>query len=344
MTRDTFKAKGTPPSAAQQQAQSDREVRAWETEDGRVISARQKETALRNGGASASSVANYNIPLYTTPPSVPVGVGTGLLRWVKAQADDPDANPRFRELYAALSQQPTVDGCHCGTCTCNPNMTPAVRFDLTPAQKEEAIHKHLIRLGWTPPVGTAEDMVLDAIERRESNAPAAMDEAAAIRAFEEHFNASADDPYFEGELELWLTAWRAALAQQPEARGGGEVCTNCKMPKDGRGWLRPVEMCQCATITSSPSAPVGTKTLSEFMAEQEALHPGIHDKVQAAADELRASLTQQPAAVDETQGTVDGWRLVVRYDEHDNEPCVWAEKDGSLVWIATLTGEHNEQD
>jgi hypothetical protein len=40
-------------------------VRAWETEDGRVISASQKETALRDGGASASSVAVYSIPLYT---------------------------------------------------------------------------------------------------------------------------------------------------------------------------------------------------------------------------------------------------------------------------------------
>jgi hypothetical protein len=49
--------------------------------------------------------------------------------------------------------------------------------------------------------------------------PAAVDEAAAIRAFEEHFEASAEDPYFEGELELWLTAWRKALAAQP---GGAE--------------------------------------------------------------------------------------------------------------------------
>lgn len=49
-------------------------------------------------------------------------------------------------------QQPAAgDGCHCGTCTCNPNMTPAVRFDLSPAQQEGAIREHLIRLGWTPP-------------------------------------------------------------------------------------------------------------------------------------------------------------------------------------------------
>lgn len=52
---------------------------------------------------------------------------------------------------------------------------------------------------------------------------------------------------------------------------------------------------------------------------------------------------QQLAAVDETRDTVDGWRLVVRYDEFDSEPGVWAEKDDSLVWIAALTGEHNEQ-
>jgi len=55
-------------------------------------------------------------------------------------------------MEAALAQQPAAgDGCHCGTCTCNPNMTPAVRFDLSPAQTEGAIREHLIRLGWTPP-------------------------------------------------------------------------------------------------------------------------------------------------------------------------------------------------
>lgn len=37
------------------------------------------------------------------------------------------------------------------------------------------------------------------------------------------------------------------------------------------------------------------------------------------------------------QGMVDGWRLVVRYGEYDSEPSVWAEKDGSLVWIATMS-------
>ena len=40
---------------------------------------------------------------------------------------------------------------HCTTCSCVPGMTPAVRFDITPAEKEGAVRDHLIRMGWTPP-------------------------------------------------------------------------------------------------------------------------------------------------------------------------------------------------
>jgi hypothetical protein len=58
---------------------------------------------------------------------------------------------RLAALLTDAQQQPAGDGCHCATCTCNPNMTPAVRFDLSPAQMEGAIRDHLIRLGWTPP-------------------------------------------------------------------------------------------------------------------------------------------------------------------------------------------------
>ena len=47
------------------------EPAGWQTEDGRTISARQKADALRDGGASASSVKPYSIPLYSSPaPSV----------------------------------------------------------------------------------------------------------------------------------------------------------------------------------------------------------------------------------------------------------------------------------
>jgi hypothetical protein len=58
---------------------------------------------------------------------------------------------RLMAALAVAQQQLAEDGSHCATCTCNPNMTPAVRFDLSPAQQEGAIREHLIRLGWTPP-------------------------------------------------------------------------------------------------------------------------------------------------------------------------------------------------
>lgn len=40
---------------------------------------------------------------------------------------------------------------HCTTCSCVPGMTPAIRYDTTPAEKEGAVRDHLIRMGWTPP-------------------------------------------------------------------------------------------------------------------------------------------------------------------------------------------------
>ena len=40
---------------------------------------------------------------------------------------------------------------HCTTCSCVPGMTPAVRFDTTPAERGGAVRDHLVRMGWTPP-------------------------------------------------------------------------------------------------------------------------------------------------------------------------------------------------
>lgn len=57
----------------------------------------------------------------------------------------------FDALTAAQQQGQAVAECHCATCTCAPGMTPAVRFDTTPADKEGAVRDHLIALGWTPP-------------------------------------------------------------------------------------------------------------------------------------------------------------------------------------------------
>lgn len=56
---------------------------------------------------------------------------------------------------------------------------------------------------------------------------AALDEAvaeeAAFHEFEEHFKASSEDPYFENELKLWLTAWRKALAYRQSSPVGVEA-------------------------------------------------------------------------------------------------------------------------
>lgn len=43
------------------------------------------------------------------------------------------------------------DGCHCATCTCAPGMTPAIRFDASPAEREGTVRDQLIAMGWTPP-------------------------------------------------------------------------------------------------------------------------------------------------------------------------------------------------
>lgn len=69
--------------------------------------------------------------------------------------------------------------------------------------------------------GTGVVQLREAVISAIAQQPAAVNEAAAIRAFEEHFEASSDDPYFEGELELWLTAWRKALAAQRGGRADG---------------------------------------------------------------------------------------------------------------------------
>ncbi|WP_175878852.1 hypothetical protein [Burkholderia sp. BCC0097] len=50
-------------------AQSTEDVRAWETDDGRVITDMQKQQALRDGGASASSVTPYAHALYRRVPA-----------------------------------------------------------------------------------------------------------------------------------------------------------------------------------------------------------------------------------------------------------------------------------
>jgi len=81
-------------------------VAAWLANDGsgRVIEVKTKDAGSR-ASATASATSVYSIPLYAVRRAA---VPEGLLRWVKAQADDPDANERFRELYAMLAAAPEV--------------------------------------------------------------------------------------------------------------------------------------------------------------------------------------------------------------------------------------------
>lgn len=54
------------------------------------------------------------------------------------------------ELQQIAQPQPPAEA-HCATCACVPGMTPAVRFDTSPAEREGVVRDHLIRMGWTPP-------------------------------------------------------------------------------------------------------------------------------------------------------------------------------------------------
>jgi len=108
-----------------------------------------------------------------------------------------------RELESALAQQPAAPS---GEAVAWLRMTP----DGTPDWAEDCIGSDDKFLD---PEMASDGYYLQPLYASPQQ-PTAVDEAAAIRAFEEHFEASSDDPYFEGELELWLTAWRKALAQQ----------------------------------------------------------------------------------------------------------------------------------
>ena len=105
--------------------------------------------------------------------------------------------------------------CHCATCTCDPNMTPAVRFDLSPAQMEGAIRDHLIRLGWTPP------------EQRV--------EIESLRAEMERLLEGID------ELAEALSAYQAAVNKIDEVvfiDGVGAARSSIKSCRDGVQWIR----------------------------------------------------------------------------------------------------------
>lgn len=74
-------------------------------------------------------------------------------------SDDRETNAAYQRLRSFLATLPeprvVSDEAHCATCTCVPGMTPAVRFDASPAEREGAVREHLISMGWTPPGAAA---------------------------------------------------------------------------------------------------------------------------------------------------------------------------------------------
>src|SRR5690606_28064198 len=121
------------------------------------------------------------------------------------------------------------DGCDCGTCPCDPNMTPAVRFDLSPAQKEGAIREHLIRLGWTPPAGDAEAKTVPVPTRVHLIGETAVIVGTPGRGWDEEgpeaHNCDAMGCATIGPHVLARVPFtdERALSQQPEARGVDEA-------------------------------------------------------------------------------------------------------------------------
>ena len=172
-------------------------------------------------------------------------------RWVM-----PGERPALDAAIASLSAQPPAEA-HCATCSCVPGMTPAVRFDTTPAEKEGAVRDHLIRMGWTPPaeaqaappsapVGVAADILrivdtaIDVCNDRDR--PAMAEDLEAVRLYVEQASAPlAQQPaagthvgfveWFNScgvqgrpPSQLARAAWDAALSsQQPAAVDGAMV-------------------------------------------------------------------------------------------------------------------------
>lgn len=97
-------------------------------------------------------------------------------RWRWARAEDVELVSRGEHVLSPGEPEARVGGedCHCATCTCASGMTPAVRFDTSPVEREGAVRDHLIRMGWTPPQqpaapsGEAVAPAEDIIERLEA--------------------------------------------------------------------------------------------------------------------------------------------------------------------------------
>lgn len=58
---------------------------------------------------------------------------------------------RMARAALGFSSTTAISGTHCATCACNPGMTKAIRFDVSPTEAEGEVRAKLIEMGWTPP-------------------------------------------------------------------------------------------------------------------------------------------------------------------------------------------------
>lgn len=116
------------------------------------------------------------------------------------------------------------------------------------------------------------------------------DDDAAFHAFEEHFKASAEDPYFENELKLWLTAWRKALDY----------------------FTRQAAPVRRTLTTTNNTDPVRSlveqwREVAEYFTGSTGLD--IRETLIDCADDLEAALSQQqPSAEDEVEYEYEVWQ------------------------------------
>ena len=108
-------------------------------------------------------VRHTGLPLYAAPVSAAPGIDLELLIEIRNRLHamacrigdewEAEASELQRDAQKVIDSmsEASPKGGHCTTCTCDPNMTPAIRFDLSPAIVEGEVRNHLIALGWTPP-------------------------------------------------------------------------------------------------------------------------------------------------------------------------------------------------
>src|SRR5690625_2342412 len=173
-----------------------------------------------------------------------------------------DMSPMDGEEYAAMlaaAPQPPADA-HCTTCSCVPGMTPAVRLDTTPAEKEGAVRDHLIRIGWAPP-------------------PEA--QAQPVAWFPTYGNGKLVRNYGDGSpVPASKTKEEAEQAKRCHLGATGPVIPLYAHPP--------------------PSAPVGVEGFEQWYARVDARFWNNWDACNAAFHAgKRSALSQQPAAVDE---------------------------------------------